>query len=105
MKFRIIVPGLNRSVSTEQIIESTDGKVKAIEGPLLKLAEDLHIKPVGEDDQPVRGAIADLRCGTSEKMHHGIEQSDGTYIFEDAIPASGTEECELTVKKEGYVKF
>ena len=93
-----------RYVSTEQIIESTDGKVKDIEGPTLKLAENLQIKLVGDDDQPVRGANVDLQCG-NEKIHDGIEQSDGTYIFEDAIPASGRDECELTAKKEGYKMF
>ena len=90
-----------RYVPTEQIIECTDGEVNVIEDPILKLAEDLQIKPVGDDNLPVRGAKVELRCGPPGKIHDGIEQSDGTYIFVDAIPARGTEQCELTVEKEG----
>ena len=88
-------------VPHERIIESTDGKVKDKEDPILKLAKDLQIKLVGNDGRPVRGADVELQCNTSKKIQSGIEQSDGTYIFENAIPASGKDECELIVKKEG----
>ena len=88
-------------VPYEKIIESTDGNVKEKEDPILKLAEDLQIKLVGDDGKPVRGADVELQCNTSQKIQSGIEQSDGTYIFKNAIPSSGKDECELIVKKEG----
>ena len=92
-------------MSNEQIIESTDGEVKEIEGPTLKLAKDLQIKLVGDDNLPIRGAQVELHCGTPGKIHDAGEQSDGTYIFEEAIPARGIEQCEITAKKEGYEIF
>ena len=85
----------------ERIIETTDGKVKDKEDPIMKLAKNLQIELVGKDGRPVRGADVELQCNTSKKIQSGIEQSDGTYIFENAIPAIGKDECELIVKKEG----
>ena len=56
---------------------------------------------VGDDNQPVREADINIICGALQKVHTGMEQSDGTYIFEDAIPAIGKEDCEIMVEKEG----
>ena len=64
-------------------------------------ATDLVAKPVDEDGQPIPDATVNLECGEPPRSYNGNEQDDGTYVFNDAIPQNGNEECTMTVEAPG----
>ena len=85
-----------------QDLEIDDGKV--IDGdlsPTMPLAIDVKVKPVDKDGEPVQGADVTLECGDPSRSYVGNEVGDGTYIFKDAIPQTGQEDCTLTVEAPG----
>ena len=64
-------------------------------------ATDLVTKPLDKDGQPISGANVSMECGEPPRSYRGREQDDGTYVFNDAIPQSGQEDCTLTVEANG----
>ena len=75
----------------------TDGDVN----PTMPPATDLAVKPLDQDDNPIPGASVTLECGDPSRSYNGIEHDDGIYIFENAIPQTGQEDCTMTVEKPG----
>ena len=69
--------------------------------PVLTPATDVEVNPVGEDGQPITGAKVTLMCGDPPRSYNGVAGNDGTYIFKDAIPETGREDCEMTVEAPG----
>ena len=63
-------------------------------GPEILL--DLH-----NDRQPVEGAKVTIECGDPPQVFTAVEQSEGTYIFKDAISVPHDLECELIAEKDG----
>ena len=89
-------------MTNKQLIVTDDGEV--IDGdvnPTIALATDLEVKPLDEDGTPVTGASVTLECGDPSRSYKGNEQDDGTYIFKDAIPQTGQEDCTMTVEAPG----
>ena len=85
-----------------QDFEIDDGKV--INGdlsPTIQPATDVEVKPINEDGKPIQGADVTLECGDPSRSYVGNEVGDGTYIFKDAIPQTGQEDCTLTVEASG----
>ena len=62
---------------------------------------DLIVKPLDKDGNPIQGANIILKCGSPPKRYSGIKQNDGTYLFKDAIPQSGREECTMIIEAPG----
>ena len=77
------------------------GTTEGITNPPMPPATDLVVGPVDEDGQPIPGATVNLKCGEPPRSYNGKEQDDGTYVFSDAIPKSGLEDCTLTVEADG----
>ena len=75
----------------------TDGNLN----PEMPPATDLVARPLDEDGQPIPGATIILECGEPLRSYNGNQQDDGTYVFKDAIPQSGGEECTMTVEAPG----
>ena len=75
--------------------------IEGNQNPVMPPATDLVVSPVDEDGQPISGATVTLECGEPPRSYNGKEQDDGTYVFSDAIPRSGQEDCTLTVKADG----
>ena len=59
------------------------------------------INVAGDNGPPIPGANVTLICGKPPRSVRGIDQGDGTFKFEDAASASGTEECEIVVEAPG----
>ena len=53
------------------------------------------------DGQPVEGAKVTIECGDPPQVFTAVEQSEGTYIFKDAISVPHDLECELIAEKDG----
>ena len=62
---------------------------------------DVEVKPIDEEGRPIQGANVTLECGDSPRSYIGDEQEEGLYIFKDAVPQNGQEECKLTVEADG----
>ena len=77
------------------------GTTEGNTNPPMPSATDLVVGPLDEDGQPIPGATVNLECGEPPRSYNGKEQDDGTYIFENAIPKSGPEDCTLTVEADG----
>ena len=91
-----------RTVTQIQNIETDDGVLtKGDPNPEMPPATDLVTKPLDEDGQPIPGATVNLECGEPPRRYSGKEQDDGTYVFNDAIPLSGREDCTLTIEAPG----
>ena len=70
--------------------------------PTMIPATDVEVKPLDEDGNPILGAKVILECGDPSRLYTGYdEEEDGTYIFIDAIPETGQEDCELAVETPG----
>ena len=85
-----------------ETIKTSDGLV--IEGNtehVMTPATDVEVNPVGEDGQPIPGARVTLECGDPPRSYIGRERDDGSHIFNDAVPETGREECEMTVEAPG----
>ena len=92
----------HRSVTNKQPIVTVDGKVTDGDiNPTMPPATDLEVKPLDQYSKPIPGASVTLECGDPSRSYTGNEQDDGTYIFEDAIPQPGQEDCTLTVEAPG----
>ena len=79
-----------------------DGKViEGDLGPIVVQGTDVQVRPEDENGKPILGANVTLECGNPPRSYTGNEQEDGTYIFENAVPLSGQEECTLAVEANG----
>ena len=89
-------------MTNKQPIVTVDGKVTDGDvNPNMPPATDLEVKPLDQYGKPIPGASVTLKCGDPSSSYTGNEQNDGTYIFEDAIPQTGQEDCTLTVEAPG----
>ena len=62
---------------------------------------DLIVKPLDKDGNPIHEANIILKCGSPKKKYSGTKQNDGTYVFRNAIPLSGQEECTMIIEAPG----
>ena len=73
--------------------------------PTMTPATDVEVKPLDQDGNPIPGASVTLECGDPSRSYSGNEhpahEHPGTYIFEDAIPQTGQEDCTMTVEAPG----
>ena len=69
--------------------------------PTMTPGTDVEVEPLDEDGKPIPGATVTLKCGDPPRTYTGREQVDGTYVFQDAVPQTGQEDCELTVEAPG----
>ena len=77
------------------------GTTEGNTNPPMPQAIDLVARPLDEDGQPITGATIILECGEPLRSYNGNEQDDETYVFYDAIPQNGDEECTMTVEAPG----
>ena len=76
----------------------TDGNLTPT---LLPGYTDLIVKPLDKDGNPIHEANIILKCGSPPKRYSGTKQNDGTYVFKNAIPQSGQEECTMIIEAPG----
>ena len=69
--------------------------------PTMTPGSDVEVKPLDEEGNPIPGAKVTLECGVPPRTYTANDQGDGTYIFKDAVPQTGLEDCELTVEAPG----
>ena len=62
---------------------------------------DLRVKPLDKDGNHIHEANIILRCGSPPRRYSGTKQNDGTYVFKNAIPQSGQEECTMIIEAPG----
>ena len=81
---------------------TVDGKV--IDGdvnPTLTPATDVEVKPLDQYGKPIETATVTLECGDPSRSYTGKEVDAGTYIFKDAIPQTGQEDCTMNFQAPG----
>jgi len=78
--------------------EVTDGNLSPT---LLPGYTDLIVKPSDKNGNPIQGANIILKCGSPPKRYSGTKQNDDTYVFKNAIPQSGQEECTMIIEAPG----
>ena len=76
----------------------TDGNLTPT---LLPRYTDLIVKPLDKDGKPIYEANLILKCGSPPRRYSGKMQNDGAYIFKNAIPLSGQEECTMIFEAPG----
>lgn len=89
-------------MTKKQLIVIVDGKVT--DGnltPTLTRGIDVEVKPYNDDGEEVFEANVTLVCGDPTRIYTGNELDDGTYVFKDAVPHTGQEECILIVEAPG----
>ena len=62
---------------------------------------DLIVKPLDKDGKSIHEANIILKCGSPPKRYFGTKQNDSTYVFKNAIPQSGQEECTMIIEAPG----
>ena len=62
---------------------------------------DLIVKPLDKDGKPIHEANIILKCGSPPRRYSGTKQNDGTYVFKNAIPQKGQEECTMILEAPG----
>ena len=89
-------------MTSKDTIKTENGEV--IDGnvnPTMKPGKSVEVKPTDEEGRPIQGANVTLECGDPPRSYIGDEQEEGLYIFKDAVPQNGQEECKLTVEDDG----
>ena len=89
-------------MTSKDTIKTENGEV--IDGnvnPTKKPGKSVEVKPTDEEGRPIQGANVTLECGDPPRSYIGDEQEEGLYIFKDAVPQNGQEECKMTVEADG----
>ena len=94
---------LHRSETIKEVIKTDNGKVTDgnLTPTLMPKYTYLIAKPLDKDGKPIYRAKLNLKCGNPQRRYIGNVQPDGTYVFKNAIPLSGQEECTMNIEAPG----